>query len=172
MKTTLIACLLVVLSFLTIPTASAASGGNSEWAKRCQSDYTALGFRNAGQCVSHYARGGGTVVTGPATLTLTFDRAPCADNSGQLCTWSVQGSGLDPGSEVIVGQADVLFGASVVVRSDGTVSVQGLYHLGSCVMSGFENTPFIARGVAADGTPIASTIVAANYTLYIPICAV
>ena len=170
MRTTLIGCLLLVVTFLTIPAATAASGGNSEAAKRCQSDYTALGFRNVGQCVSHHARGGGTVVSGPATLTVTFDRGLCADNTGQVCVWSVQGSGLRPGSEVIVGGADVTYGATVIVRPDGTVSTQPLFHLGSCVVSGYENTSFVARGVAADGTPVASPIVAANYTTYVPIC--
>jgi hypothetical protein len=169
MKRLLIACQLVALIVLAAP-AGAASGGNAEWAKRCQSEAVALGFRNAGQCVSHYARGGGGVVTGPATLTLTFDVGPCASVPDRPCAWSVQGSGLDPGSEVIVGEASVLYGAPLTVDSAGNVSGQYIYHLGTCVMSGYEHPLFIARGVAADGTPIASDVVLADYTLYLPIC--
>lgn len=151
----------------TTPAAHASS--NAAWARRCQVEYASLGYRNVGQCVSHFARGGG-VVTGPASLTLTFEAAECALWPGSDCVWSVRGSGLDPGSTVVVGGVDVLYGGEVTVASDGTVDVRGIFLLGECVLAGSEIQRFVARGIAAGGSPVSSDVVTGDLTAYMPVC--
>ncbi|QIK66655.1 hypothetical protein G7072_10165 [Nocardioides sp. HDW12B] len=168
MKTAFVAVSAVVIMFLT-PTAGVASS-NADWAKRCQVEHASLGYRNVGQCVSTYARGGGTV-TGPASLTLTYEMTACAAFPQVQCIWSVQGSGLDPGSKVVVGGVDVLHGAEATVGTDGTVNVRGLFMLGDCVNPGFEIHHFVARGVAPGGAAVTSEVVTGDVTQFVPLCA-
>ena len=168
MRALLVGTLIALMVFMT-PGVSTASS-NADRAKQCQAEYASLGYTNVGQCVSNYARGGGGVVTGPASLTLTFEETTCALYPQNECIWSVQGTGLDPGSKVIVGGVEVLYGAEITVGSDGTVDMRGIYLAGTCVVEGYEIQNFVARGIAAGGTPIESAVVTADLTDILPNC--
>ena len=171
MRRLLVSCAMAVLWCVgTGPVASAAPSDTAEAAKTCQSAYASLGFRNAGQCVSFFARGG-TIATGSPSLTLTFDTAPCYNFPSVSCMWSVEGAGLAPGSTVTVGDSGVPYGAELMVGADGTVSVHGIYMIGSCVMPGYELVDFIARGLAPGGAPVESTVVSADISTVMPLCA-
>ena len=169
LKPMLITCLVFILIVLTAPAAGRQPPATPSGQERCQKEYAALGFRNVRQCVSHHARGDGTVVTGPADSTLTDDTSACASVSGQDCICSVVGSGLDAGSQVMVGDAGLLYGAALDVDADGT---------SRCTESAARELrgrrlrarTFMARGVPAGGTPIASPEVSADLTLHTPIC--
>ncbi|MGZ8475758.1 MAG: hypothetical protein ACXWWQ_05995, partial [Candidatus Limnocylindria bacterium] len=85
---------------------------------------------------------------------------PCSGPRG--CWLALDGEGLQPGSEVIVGDPAVAYGASFVVQSDGTVAVEGIFLIGTC--STRPSSDFIARGVGADGLPIESEVVTIDHT--------
>ena len=173
MKRALLICALLVSGLMVAPPANAAPGGVSEAAEMCQEGYASYGFGSVGDCVSFVARGGELVAPGPAQLTLIFEKTSTCSNGWTPtygCAWSVEGSGLEPGSEVTVGEATVQYGATVPVDSSGDVLARGIYVLGSCVHSGYEAPDFIARGIAADGSMIESAVVTADYLLFMPLC--
>ena len=173
MKRALLMCALFVAGLALASPANAAPGDVSEATQLCKAGYATHGFRNVGACVSFVARGGQLVAPGPAQLTLTFDRATtCSDGNTPTygCAWSVEGSGLKPGTDVVVGEADVQYGVPIPVSSSGTVLAEGIYYLGSCVTSGYESPEFIARGTAADGSVIESAVVVGDYLQFMPLC--
>lgn len=173
MKRALLICALLVAGLTSAPPAHAAPAGVSEAAKACQDGYASYGFRNVGGCVSFVARGGELVAPGPAQLTLTFEWTPTCSNGWTPtygCAWSVEGSGLQPGTEVIVGEATVQYGATVLVDSSGNALARGIYLIGACVSPGYESADFIARGIAADGSPIQSAVVTGDYLQIMPLC--
>lgn len=170
MRRLLLCCATVVLWCAGIPTVAAATPSDMpEAVKTCKTGYATYGFSNVGGCVSFVARGGKLTSAVPS-LALTFNSAPCYNFPTVECIWSVEGAGLAPGREVIVGDADVPYGASVPVSAAGTVSIQGIYMIGQCVTPGYEILNFIARGTAPDGSTVESAVVTANLTTVIPLC--
>lgn len=176
MKRTVFACLLVML-YVGMPPAvtvargnaptgdSANSNGNSANAAACRANWRTWGFKNNGACVSFFARGG-TIVAADPKLELGDGVFSCSVSNG--CFVAVHGQGLQPGSLVIVGDPSVQYGVSFVVRPDGTVSVEGIFQVGSCTTR--PSADFIARGVSADGSPIESEVLTVDLTQVMPRC--
>jgi hypothetical protein len=167
-KKRLLMCLAVgslLAAMLPGVTAAADAPANSTAAKECQQNYSAYGFRNVGACVSFFAHGG-QLTPVEAEVRLADGLYPCSGPSG--CIAAVYGQGLRPGSVVIVGEPAYLYGATYTVDSSGSVAVEGILQVGSCTTRAMFD--LIARGVAADGTPVASSILTVDLYGYLPAC--